>query len=75
MPLLKRKPFSLLEPLNDLDPKEKIFQVRFTKEIFRDYQYPFSDDNFVGSQFICSEVCFSMANSDACILNNQSENT
>ncbi|GJM85260.1 hypothetical protein PR202_ga01695 [Eleusine coracana subsp. coracana] len=41
MPLLKRKPFSLLEPPKDLDPKEKIFQIRFTKEIFRDYQYPF----------------------------------
>ncbi|KAK3158196.1 hypothetical protein QOZ80_2AG0134040 [Eleusine coracana subsp. coracana] len=38
MPLLKRKPFSLLEPPKDLDPKEKIFQIRFTKEIFRDYQ-------------------------------------
>ncbi|KAL6634162.1 hypothetical protein ACP70R_026833 [Stipagrostis hirtigluma subsp. patula] len=38
MPLLKRKPFSLLDPPKDLDPKEKVFQIRFTKEIFRDYQ-------------------------------------
>lgn len=38
MPLLKRKPFSLLEPPNDLQPRETVFQVRFTKEIFRDYQ-------------------------------------
>ncbi|KAL6899769.1 hypothetical protein ACP4OV_006427 [Aristida adscensionis] len=38
MPLLKRKPFPLVEPPKDLDPKEKVFQIRFTKEIFRDYQ-------------------------------------
>ncbi|KAL2942749.1 Bromodomain adjacent to zinc finger domain protein 1A [Bienertia sinuspersici] len=38
MPLLKRKTFSLLEPPNDLEPWELVFQVRFTKEIFRDYQ-------------------------------------
>ncbi|XP_074292949.1 uncharacterized protein LOC141619826 [Silene latifolia] len=38
MPLLKRKPFSLLEPPNDLEPRELVFQIRFTKEIFRDYQ-------------------------------------
>ncbi|KAF8653156.1 hypothetical protein HU200_062602 [Digitaria exilis] len=38
MPLFNRKPFSLLEPPKDLDPKEKVFQIRFTKEIFRDYQ-------------------------------------
>lgn len=38
MPLLSKKPFSLLEPPKDLDPKEKVFQIRFTKEIFRDYQ-------------------------------------
>uniref|UniRef100_A0A0E0K148 DDT domain-containing protein n=1 Tax=Oryza punctata TaxID=4537 RepID=A0A0E0K148_ORYPU len=37
MPLFKRKPFSLLEPPKDLDPKEKVFQIRFTREIFRDY--------------------------------------
>nr|BAK08019.1 predicted protein [Hordeum vulgare subsp. vulgare] len=40
MPLFKRTPFFLLDPPKDLDPKEKVFQVRFTKEIFRDYQYP-----------------------------------
>lgn len=38
MPLYKRKPFSLVEVPNDLDPKELVFQIRFTKEIFRDYQ-------------------------------------
>ncbi|TVU29702.1 hypothetical protein EJB05_21281, partial [Eragrostis curvula] len=38
MPHFKRTPFSLLEPPKDLDPKEKVFQIRFTKEIFRDYQ-------------------------------------
>ncbi|KAJ8442237.1 hypothetical protein Cgig2_005177 [Carnegiea gigantea] len=38
MPLLKRKPFSLLEPPKDLQPRELVFQVRFTKEIFKDYQ-------------------------------------
>ncbi|XP_006647375.1 DDT domain-containing protein DDB_G0282237-like [Oryza brachyantha] len=38
MPLFKRKPFSLLEPPKDIDPKEKVFQIRFTREIFREYQ-------------------------------------
>ncbi|KAJ4761743.1 DDT domain-containing protein [Rhynchospora pubera] len=38
MPLLKRKTFSLLDPPKDLDANESVFQVRFTKEIFRDYQ-------------------------------------
>ena len=42
MPLLKRTPFSLLEPPKDLDPNEKVFQVELTQEIFRDYQYPFA---------------------------------
>lgn len=42
MPFLKRKPFPLAEPPEDLEPRELVFQVRFTKEIFRDYQYPFS---------------------------------
>lgn len=37
MPLLKRKPFSLLEPPEDLKPSELVYQVRFTKEILRDY--------------------------------------
>ncbi|XP_057972187.1 uncharacterized protein LOC131160480 isoform X3 [Malania oleifera] len=37
MPLLKRKPFALLEPPEDLKPSELVYQVRFTKEIFRDY--------------------------------------
>ncbi|KAL8130521.1 hypothetical protein V2J09_019676, partial [Rumex salicifolius] len=38
MPLLKRSPFTLLEAPDDLEPHEHVFQVRFTKEIFRDYQ-------------------------------------
>lgn len=38
MPLLKRKPFSLVEPPQDLEPHELVYQVRFTKEIFRNYQ-------------------------------------
>ncbi|KAM0940236.1 putative transcription factor & chromatin remodeling DDT family [Dioscorea sansibarensis] len=38
MPLFKRKPFQLLEAPKDLDQNELVFQVRFTKEIFRDYQ-------------------------------------
>ncbi|KAF2292107.1 hypothetical protein GH714_011842 [Hevea brasiliensis] len=38
MPLLKKKPFTLLEPPKDLKPHELVYQVRFTKEIFRDYQ-------------------------------------
>ncbi|KAL8199988.1 hypothetical protein R6Q57_011327 [Mikania cordata] len=37
MPLLKRKPFSLLDTPDDLKPEEMVFQIRFTKEIFRDY--------------------------------------
>ncbi|GJN02877.1 hypothetical protein PR202_ga20266 [Eleusine coracana subsp. coracana] len=42
MPLLKRSPFSLLEPPKNLDPNEKVFQISFTREIFRGYQYPFA---------------------------------
>ncbi|KAK1299560.1 hypothetical protein QJS10_CPB13g00885 [Acorus calamus] len=38
MPLFKRKPFSLVDPPENLDPDEQVFQVRFTKEIFIDYQ-------------------------------------
>ncbi|KAK8934849.1 hypothetical protein KSP39_PZI014378 [Platanthera zijinensis] len=38
MPLYKRKPFSLADAPHDLDPNELVYQVRFTKEIFRDYQ-------------------------------------
>ncbi|RDY14651.1 Bromodomain adjacent to zinc finger domain protein 1A, partial [Mucuna pruriens] len=37
MPLLRRKPFALAEPPNDLQPYDTVFQIRFTKEIFRDY--------------------------------------
>ncbi|KAL5818849.1 hypothetical protein ACOSQ3_022787 [Xanthoceras sorbifolium] len=38
MPLLRRKPFTLAEPPKDLEPYELVYQVRFTKEIFRNYQ-------------------------------------
>ncbi|KAJ8542364.1 hypothetical protein K7X08_017230 [Anisodus acutangulus] len=37
MPLYKRKPFDLVEKPKDLKPNELVFQVRFTKEIFKDY--------------------------------------
>ncbi|KAF1888018.1 hypothetical protein Lal_00024030 [Lupinus albus] len=37
MPLLRRKPFTLVEPPKDLKPDELVYQIRFTKEIFRDY--------------------------------------
>ncbi|XAR73096.1 hypothetical protein NMG60_11006939 [Bertholletia excelsa] len=37
MPLFKRKTFRLVETPKDLKPRELVFQVRFTKEIFRDY--------------------------------------
>ncbi|CAN7068970.1 unnamed protein product [Brassica rapa subsp. trilocularis] len=38
MPLLKKKPHKLLEPPKNLQPQELVYQVRLTKEIFRDYQ-------------------------------------
>ncbi|CAN7113922.1 unnamed protein product [Brassica rapa subsp. narinosa] len=38
MPLQKKKPHKLLDPPNGLEPRELVFQVRLTKEIFRDYQ-------------------------------------
>ncbi|KAH0887956.1 hypothetical protein HID58_050385 [Brassica napus] len=38
MPLLKKKPHRLLEPPNGLEPRDLVYQVRLTKEIFRDYQ-------------------------------------
>ncbi|XP_065874127.1 uncharacterized protein [Euphorbia lathyris] len=38
MPLLKKTPFTLREPPKDLKPDEIVYQVRFTKEIFRNYQ-------------------------------------
>ncbi|KAG6396274.1 hypothetical protein SASPL_142421 [Salvia splendens] len=37
MPLLKRKPFCLIEKPEELNPNELVFQIRFTKEIFRSY--------------------------------------
>eukprot|EP00250_Pteridium_aquilinum_P010427 c1937_g1_i1 orf=457-2190(+) len=38
MPLLKRKPYDLSKPPNDLKSKDLVFQVRLTKEIFKDYE-------------------------------------
>ncbi|KAL6551902.1 hypothetical protein OROGR_008056 [Orobanche gracilis] len=38
MPLYKRKPIALVEKPDDLNPTELVFQIRFTKEIFRDYK-------------------------------------
>lgn len=55
MPLYKRKPFTLSENPNDLMPQELVFQVRFTKEIFRDYRYKnhdFSSSSFLFIYFI-----------------------
>ncbi|EPS66367.1 hypothetical protein M569_08410, partial [Genlisea aurea] len=37
MPLYRRKPFPLVPEPDDLKPEELVFQVRFTKEIFRSY--------------------------------------
>ncbi|KAL5982940.1 hypothetical protein ACLOJK_017020 [Asimina triloba] len=42
MPLLKRKPFALEQQPPDLNPDELVFQIRFTKEIFRDYHISFT---------------------------------
>ncbi|KAG9448070.1 hypothetical protein H6P81_014198 [Aristolochia fimbriata] len=38
MPLLKKKQFQLAELPADLKPDEQVWQVRFTKEIFRSYE-------------------------------------
>ncbi|XP_024363483.1 uncharacterized protein [Physcomitrium patens] len=38
MPLFKRKPYVLRKPPKDLLRDEDVFQVRFTKEVFRDYK-------------------------------------
>ncbi|XP_068658657.1 uncharacterized protein [Aristolochia californica] len=38
MPLLKKKHFQLEEPPADLRSDEQVWQVRFTKEIFRSYE-------------------------------------
>uniref|UniRef100_A0A7N0TNB0 DDT domain-containing protein n=1 Tax=Kalanchoe fedtschenkoi TaxID=63787 RepID=A0A7N0TNB0_KALFE len=37
MPLLKRKPHVPLEPPAELKPLDRVYQIRFTKEIFCDY--------------------------------------
>ncbi|KAL5989912.1 hypothetical protein ACLOJK_010807 [Asimina triloba] len=52
MPLLKNKEFVLAEPPEDLQPTERVWQVRFTKEIFRDYEYPFNL-SFMAMAFPC----------------------
>ncbi|XP_047310794.1 DDT domain-containing protein DDB_G0282237 [Impatiens glandulifera] len=46
MPMYKRKPFPLLETPKDLKPQEFVYQVRFTKEIFRDYREYLNRINF-----------------------------
>ncbi|XP_057817503.2 uncharacterized protein LOC131030630 isoform X1 [Cryptomeria japonica] len=38
MPLFKRKPFPLARAPEDIKPNDLVFQIRFTKEIFKDYQ-------------------------------------
>ncbi|ONK57685.1 uncharacterized protein A4U43_C09F3020 [Asparagus officinalis] len=38
MPLHKKKPFPLVDPPHDLKPSEHVYQIRFTKEVLRDYQ-------------------------------------
>ncbi|KAL9680006.1 hypothetical protein QQ045_017877 [Rhodiola kirilowii] len=38
MPLLKRKPYVPLELPADLKPLDPVYQIRFTKELFCDYQ-------------------------------------
>ncbi|XP_061369900.1 uncharacterized protein LOC133312677 [Gastrolobium bilobum] len=37
MPLLRRKPFALAKPPEDLKLDEHVYRIRFTKEIFREY--------------------------------------
>lgn len=51
MPLFKRKTFPLAELPNDLEPHELVYQVRFTEEIFRGYEYPFF--SFESLWFFC----------------------
>ncbi|KAL3528188.1 hypothetical protein ACH5RR_012844 [Cinchona calisaya] len=46
MPLYKRKPFPLAEKPKDLKPQDQVFEIRFTKEIFRDYRDYLSRINF-----------------------------
>ncbi|KAJ6807274.1 DDT domain-containing protein [Iris pallida] len=46
MPLHKRKPFPLAGPPQDLDPNERVFRIRFTKEIFSNYQEYLNRLNF-----------------------------
>ncbi|KAJ6820974.1 DDT domain-containing protein [Iris pallida] len=46
MPLYKKKPFPLADPPQDLDPNELVYQIRFTMEIFRNYQEYLNRLNF-----------------------------
>ncbi|WOK97380.1 DDT domain-containing protein [Canna indica] len=62
MPLYKRRTFSLLESPKDLDAHDFVFQIRFTKEIFRDYEYPLL-------QCFLTHFCFDNASSLAIFLN------
>ncbi|KAL1196330.1 Homeobox-DDT domain protein RLT2 [Cardamine amara subsp. amara] len=50
MPLLKKKSHKLLEPPEDLEPNELVYQVRLTKEIFRDYQLYLKRINLYGKR-------------------------
>eukprot|EP00258_Populus_trichocarpa_P039670 XP_024455689.1 DDT domain-containing protein DDB_G0282237 isoform X3 [Populus trichocarpa] len=56
MPLLKKKPFTLLEPPKDLEPNELVYQVRFTKEIFRDYEVYLNRINLYRQRFWTCKV-------------------
>ncbi|KAK4477747.1 hypothetical protein RD792_017008 [Penstemon davidsonii] len=46
MPLFKKQPFALVEKPEDLKPQELVFQIRFTKEIFRSYNEYLKRINF-----------------------------
>ncbi|KAJ7001072.1 hypothetical protein NC653_011491 [Populus alba x Populus x berolinensis] len=56
MPLLKKKPFTLLEPPKDLEPNELVYQVRFTKEMFRDYEVYLNRINLYRQRFWTCKV-------------------
>ncbi|XP_042477159.1 DDT domain-containing protein DDB_G0282237-like isoform X2 [Macadamia integrifolia] len=56
MPLLRRKHFFLVEPPNDMEHSEEVFQIRFTKEIFRDYQTYLQRQNIYRQRFWTCKV-------------------
>jgi hypothetical protein len=39
MPLYNKKPVELIPPPDDLRKGEEVFVIRFTGEVFREYQY------------------------------------